>query len=320
MINARHDQTEPGQTGSGGFEELRVGNWRDQLGGWLRRKWRVGLIFLIVFCLGLAIWGYAVHAWTNRQQHHRPRIAATLYQFSVGSGHQVGLRLRNRGPDRVTIDKIELHVPGFRSSSDGLHPPETLAPHGSADASLELSPDCRAKPRGAASVRLRVQPRNRTTRWVTDKIPLAPTKAQTNFGDNHIQSCTESHFWLKLKTLQVSSAAGDTLIMRVRLSPEIQAGDGPRHRVRRLRLAPGESGDYGEIEASFQSSRHDRSSAWPETGTLRIRAKKLKKCAKLPSEPVPLEAVTGSAGETVDVSYDFRAAAAILRFTKKHCE
>ncbi len=328
--DAQHDQTNGDQTVDAESEELSLGSWRDPIARWFRSRWRIGLICLIVLCIGLGVGGFGGHIWTKRHQQRRPRISATLYQsgsYRGGKHNKVNLRLHNAGGKHVTIDKALLHIPGFDVESGGLDHQRKISHKASTDIPYRASADCKVRPKGAATARVRVRGPHEDKQWVTERIPLRPGGAWNSLVELHNGGC-RGPSWIKMKTLRVSSRSGSVLALRVRLTPKTQTDKKPRKRVRLYELqSNAEVSDSDKLRVSFRSSKSKGSfTRLPATGTLKIKMKKIKDCdSQLPPEPLPLTASLKATNYDSDsamtyVNYDLRAAAAVLNFTEKHCD
>lgn len=308
-------------------EELSVDSgWRHTVGGWFRKRWHIPRVAMVLLCcLALGLGASGSLAWIHQHRQHQPRIAARVLDPSMSSqddaDYLAGVAIRNTGKTAVTVDKIRLTVPGYKSSGAPEKDKARLKPGHTTNVFHPLTPDCDvAHPNGPATIHVHTRGQGQGGHWTTQTVPQVPFDT-THGKAAHLRHCS-GIAGIELKTLHTATS-GDVLKLRVRLTFDSSAEALPQQAEKRkdvrvtklaLRLF------HKQIRVSFTpSSQHGKHVSLPATGTLRIRTKH---CDTTSTSPASLDAAVATSSRdlgTTSVNYDPQAAARILKFTTKHC-
>ncbi|MGH3320144.1 MAG: hypothetical protein ACRDN9_08185 [Streptosporangiaceae bacterium] len=293
--------------------------------GRLPSRWRVRGTVALAFCVGLALGGYGVHNWAASQHAPRVRFEAGLYmsQASVRDTAQVGLRLRNLSRYRVTVDRVRMDVPGFAVESGGLHDPQTVIKHGSAEVWYVLSPICSGVPTSIGTVRLRVHRAGGDKRWVATHVLLGPSYALASLTNFRVTMCHQHrHLHLRLTTIHVSRRPDGSLTLRLRLGAATRAdGEGGR---------PPSTPRLAQVRSHVPGARvwltlperqgKQQSVPLPAVAVLHVQARRCGVLRQSTSAPLlHAELETSSGRTTVYVTGDLTYTASTLEYFADRC-
>ena len=309
-----------------GSEELSVDGWADSASDWLRRRWRIAAVMLLVACLACALGIAGSYAWMRAQQRHQPRIDATLYETldtfwsSGGLRISIAVQIRNDGSEPVTVDRADLSRSGFKVLSGGPDGSPKLDRNQETELTYRLAPDCDIpEVLGPTKLRLLVHAPGRDKQWLTVTVPQPAHNASGGtLAAEHFQSCFQLGS-LQLTTRHASSSGG-VLTLRVRLTEQPFVSARVPQPVRLTELTSDQNPALIEVSFTASGSQHGKPTHLPATGTLRIKVPDRHCTAS--SWPAPLTATVVTSDDArgqTGVDYDPVAATQILDFTTKHC-